>query len=80
MEGVELLRDAADALASLDPETLSDEELGAGLVEWHRLEARLVASRARVMAVFECRRAYAADGLKCHPHNLHKGDTLADTG
>jgi hypothetical protein len=64
MEGVELLRHAADVLAELDPETLSDEELGAGLVEWHRLEARLVASRARLTAAFECRRAYAADGSK----------------
>jgi hypothetical protein len=64
MEGIELLREAADALVGLDPEALSDEELGAGLVEWHRLEARLAACRARVMAVFEGRRAYAADGSK----------------
>jgi hypothetical protein len=64
MEGIELLQKAADALAALDPDALTDEELGDGLVEWHRLEARLAASKARLTAAFECRRAYAADGSK----------------
>jgi hypothetical protein len=64
MEGVELLQKAADALAELDPDNLSDEELGATLVTWHRLDARLAASKARLTAAFECRRAYAADGSK----------------
>src|SRR5919109_1237526 len=64
MEGIELLRHAANVLAGLDPSGLSDDELGGGLVEWHRLEARLVASKARLTAAFECRRAYAGDGSK----------------
>jgi hypothetical protein len=64
MEGVELLRQAADALAKLDPETLSDDELGNALVDWQRLEARLAASKARLTAAFDARRAYRADGSK----------------
>jgi hypothetical protein len=64
MEGIELLREAADVLAGLDPDTLSDEELGEGLVAWHRLEARLAAARCRWTAAFEARRAYAGDGSK----------------
>jgi hypothetical protein len=64
MEGVELLQKAADVLAGLDPDTLSDDELGNGLVDWHRLEARLAASKARLTAAFDARRAYAADGSK----------------
>jgi hypothetical protein len=64
MEGVELLRESADALARHDPDTLTDDELGDGLVELHRLEARLAASKARWTAAFDARRAYADDGSK----------------
>jgi hypothetical protein len=64
MEGVELLREGAEALAWLDPDTLTDDELGDALIQFHRLEARLAAGRARVTAVFESRRVYAGDGSK----------------
>jgi hypothetical protein len=64
MEGIELLREAADVLARLDPATLSDEELGEALVAWHRLDNRLAATRCRLTAAFEARRAYASDGSK----------------
>jgi hypothetical protein len=64
MEGVELIREGADALARLDPDTLTDDELGDALIQWHQLEARLAASKARLTAVFESRQAYAGDGSK----------------
>jgi Domain of unknown function (DUF222)/HNH endonuclease len=64
MEGIELLREAAQALAVLDPDTLTDDQLGDTLIEWQRLDARLAASKARLTAAFDARRAYAADGSK----------------
>ncbi len=64
MEGVELLQQATDALARIDPDTLTGDELGAGLVDWHRSDARLAAAKARLTAAFEARRAYRADGSK----------------
>ncbi len=64
MEGIELLRQVAEVLADLDPATLSDDELGDALVDWHHLEPRLAASKARLTAAFEARRAYRAEGSK----------------
>jgi hypothetical protein len=64
MEGVELIREGADLLARLDLDTVADDELGDALVELHRLEARLAASRARLTAVFDARRVYAGDGVE----------------
>jgi Domain of unknown function (DUF222) len=64
MEGIALLRQAADTLAELDPDCLTDEELGDMLVRWHRVEARLAASKARLTVAFDVRRAYANDGSK----------------
>jgi hypothetical protein len=64
MEGVELIREGADVLARLDPDTLTDDQLGDALIEFHRLDARLAASRARLTAAFDSRRAYADDGSK----------------
>lgn len=64
MDGIALLEQAASALAELDPATLSDEELGETLVEWHRIESRLAASKARLTASFDLRGGYRADGAK----------------
>jgi hypothetical protein len=64
MDGIALLRQAADTLAELDPDALSDEELGETLIEWRRQEARLTASKARVTAAFDVRGSYRADGSK----------------
>jgi hypothetical protein len=64
VEGVEVLEQAADVLADLDPAALSDEELGEALVRWHRAEARLAVSRARVTSAFDLRGGWRADGSK----------------
>ena len=55
---------AVDRLAELDPDTLSDDELGEALVGLHREEARLAALRCRLTAAFEARGGHLVDGSR----------------
>jgi hypothetical protein len=64
MDGIALLEQAADVLAEVDPASLSDDELGQTLVDWQRIDSRLVAAKARLTAAFDLRGAYRADGAK----------------
>jgi hypothetical protein len=64
MEGIELLEKAIDDLAALELDAVDDAELAELLVGLHRAEARLTASKARLMGAFDARRAYAGDGSR----------------
>ncbi|MGH9212689.1 MAG: DUF222 domain-containing protein [Acidimicrobiales bacterium] len=64
MEGIELLRRAADELLVFDPEELSGEELGGLLVELDRQKARLLAGQLRVVRSFDQRCWWQADGSR----------------
>ena len=64
MDGIELLAEGNDALASLDLSGLADSELGEMLVALQREHARFMANKTRVMGEFDARRAYADDGSK----------------
>ncbi len=56
------LHAALDGLAGVDDAALSDDELGAALVELARVEARMTAQGARLVERFDARRAWAARG------------------
>jgi hypothetical protein len=54
-----------DLLAwEVDPDSLSDGELAEAMVELRRVQARLAAATARLTAVFDARRVWAADGSR----------------
>jgi hypothetical protein len=64
MEEVELLREGVGELLECDVAGLGDDEVGEVLVELHRVQAQLAAVVAKFTAVFDGRRAWAADGAK----------------
>lgn len=64
MDGLGLLTEANDELVGLDLNVFDDEALGGLLVGLEQQEARLAAVKARVMATFDVRRAYAGDGSR----------------
>lgn len=53
-----------DRLAALDPNTLSDDELGDAVVDVHRLASRLAAAGHRLTAALDARGAWADDGSR----------------
>ncbi|MCU1461403.1 MAG: hypothetical protein JWO37_1478, partial [Acidimicrobiales bacterium] len=61
---MELLDQAIDAVAAVDPDALSDAELHAMVVGLQRQESRFAAARARLLAVWDARRIWADDGSK----------------
>ena len=58
------VRAAIDDLLALDPGTLSDSDLHAQVVGLEREAARFTAARARVLAVWESRKAWGDDGSR----------------
>ncbi|HEY8544078.1 MAG TPA: DUF222 domain-containing protein, partial [Acidimicrobiales bacterium] len=64
MEVTERLRQVAEEVAGLDVHGLPDGVLGEVLVELHDIERVLAVARARLTAVFDLRRAWAADGSR----------------
>ena len=66
MEGVEQLEDAVVALgaAASDASSLSDDELGAVLVDLHRVSARLRAIELSLTRAFDRRQAFRTDGSR----------------
>jgi hypothetical protein len=61
---VALIRQANDALAALDTDTVPDEELEPSIVALHREAARLAAQVARLTGEYDQRRVFRADGSK----------------
>jgi hypothetical protein len=57
------LSEAIDALLSLDPDTLTDPELAAAVIELQRQRARLAAVAARLLARWDRRQVWTGD--KC---------------
>jgi hypothetical protein len=55
---------ALDALATLDPDPLSDEELSAAVLTMQQLRGRLDAAEARLMARWDARRCWQPEGAK----------------
>jgi hypothetical protein len=64
MDGIELLAEGNQALASLDLSTVTAVELGEVLVALQREQAKLIANKIRVMGAFEARRGHTADGSR----------------
>jgi uncharacterized protein DUF222/HNH endonuclease len=74
------LNQAIDGLLAVDTTTLSDDELGAALVELRHQRARLAAAEAGLSRAFELRRSWADDGSRSagawlkHQANTSKTD------
>jgi Domain of unknown function (DUF222) len=64
VQEVALLRQANDALAALDTDTVPDEELEPSIVALHREAARLAAQMARLTGDYDQRRVFRSDGSK----------------
>src|SRR5688572_7032164 len=58
------LREAVDALADVDPATLSDAELEDLVLDVDRQRDRLSAEHARLLAAVAARRSWTADGSR----------------
>jgi Domain of unknown function (DUF222) len=61
LPGIEQLDEAIDALLTLDPDTLTDAELDAAVVELQRQRARLGVVAARLVARWDTRQIWAGD-------------------
>lgn len=64
IEGVALHEQGNASLDSLDAHALSDDELEAAIVALHRSNQRSAAHEARMIALFDSRRAYRSDGSR----------------
>jgi Domain of unknown function (DUF222) len=61
---VDQLNEAVDALLALDPDTLTDAELDAAVVELQRQRNRLGVAAARLVGRWDHRRVWAGDGSR----------------
>jgi Domain of unknown function (DUF222) len=76
---MELLDQAIDAVAAVDPDALGDAELHELVVGLQRDESRLAAARARLLAAWEARRIWRDDGSKAAASRLARECDLSST-
>jgi hypothetical protein len=74
---MELLDQAIDAVAAVDPDALSDAELHELVVATRRQRDRLAAAEARLLAVWDARKIWADDGSKAAASRLARECSLA---
>src|SRR5262245_16734047 len=79
IEQVEQLNEAIDALLTLDPDTLTDPELDATLIELQRQRARLGVVAARLVGRWDHRQVWAGDQSRSAAARLAR-DTKTSVG
>jgi Domain of unknown function (DUF222) len=76
-EVIEQLDDTVSDLLAVDVDTVTDSELHEIVVALHRQSHRLAAARARLLARWETRGVWAADGSRSAAHRLARDTSTA---